>query len=53
MAGFKPVGRMETPTGPTGILDSSRKGVKPGGKRTLGGSKGLSSRTSGKLMRKR
>ena len=32
---------MSIPTGPTGILSSSREGVKSGGKKTLGSSKGL------------
>lgn len=32
---------MSVPTGPTGIMDSGRKGVTSGGKRTHGSSKGL------------
>ena len=35
------IGPMAKPTGPTGILSSSREGVSSPGKRSLGGSKGL------------
>jgi hypothetical protein len=37
------VGTMDKPTGPTGILKSGQKGTKQGGRRTLGGSKGITS----------
>ena len=41
------------PSGPTGVLSSSRPGVRPGGKRTLGGSKGLTGSPMKKSMGKR
>lgn len=35
------VGTMDKPTGPTGILTSGPKGIKAGGRKTLGKSGGI------------
>jgi hypothetical protein len=53
MAGFPPVPKNAIPTGPTGLLDSGRKGVKSPGKRTMGGRKGISGSQMNKPMGKR
>ena len=37
------VGKMDQPTGPTGILKSGSKGIVSGGRKTMGGTKGISS----------
>lgn len=36
------VGPMDKPTGPTGILKSGNKGITSGGRKTMGGTKGIS-----------
>lgn len=35
------VGKMDKPTGPTGILKSATTGIRSGGRKTMGGSKGI------------
>lgn len=44
------IGSMDKPTGPVGILSSSRPGVRSGGKKTMGGTKGIVSSPGKKML---
>lgn len=52
MSAFPPVNRLSKPTGPTGTLQSSRKGRKDGGKRP-GKKAGMCAAGSAKMSRGR
>jgi hypothetical protein len=43
------VGPMDKPTGPTGILKSNRPTPKVGGKKTMGGTRGLTNSPAAKM----